>query len=551
MKTVVIFGAGIAGLSAAHEFAQLGYKVLVYEANHNAGGFFRSSRTANNMPIEYSWHGIGPWYHNVFDVMKQIPFDEQGSVYDKGLSRPMNFGIALDNIKKNFDDSYIFDKPKAFRMSALNQLKSAWLILKTWAANKRTYNYYSTLNAAEQWDLLIGTRSAKTWKATFGPWIGSDWKNVSLHHVGQFFRKNLMSGPTYDHKADAQGPAWKHGSRDGWLLLSGPSNECWINKWVTHLEKNNVEFFWDQSLYSFDFDGSAITAAHLASGIKVVADLYVLAINPFFAADIIQRTPALRKDDQLKLFEPLTKDGPHTQVSFRIAFHELIKWPRERTAIIIADSEFNLTLFAQEQIWSTKVALGAGVKSLWTGTACIATVPGRVYGLPLTQCTKEQFITEVTTQIIDCQELNFLIQQANDGRSLKTFAIDAIEVWHEWHFSPKGITPQQPKWVNNTNNQPYLPTQETSIANLLIAGAHTKTTADLWSVEAAVESGRRAAQTINKNVKVITQYKPLLLRALSRIDDIFFTLNMPHLLDILLAGLFIIITTLIIKTLFL
>ena len=78
-KTVAVYGAGIAGLTAAHEFAQRGWQVSVYEANHDAGGFFRSARKAGdrNMPSEYSWHGMGPWYHNAFDLMRQIPFDER------------------------------------------------------------------------------------------------------------------------------------------------------------------------------------------------------------------------------------------------------------------------------------------------------------------------------------------------------------------------------------------------------------------------------------------------------------------------------------------
>ena len=38
-KSVAIFGGGIAGLTAAHEFAKLGYKVKVFEANADAGGF--------------------------------------------------------------------------------------------------------------------------------------------------------------------------------------------------------------------------------------------------------------------------------------------------------------------------------------------------------------------------------------------------------------------------------------------------------------------------------------------------------------------------------
>ena len=58
-KRVAIFGAGIAGLSAAHEFAKLGYIVHVYELENSAGGFFRSSRMpSNHEATEYSWHGI-------------------------------------------------------------------------------------------------------------------------------------------------------------------------------------------------------------------------------------------------------------------------------------------------------------------------------------------------------------------------------------------------------------------------------------------------------------------------------------------------------------
>jgi uncharacterized protein with NAD-binding domain and iron-sulfur cluster len=83
MKSIIIFGAGIAGLSAAHELVRLGYAVSVYEVNAQPGGFFRSSRLEqDNMPTEYSWHGMGPWYHNTFDLLQGIPFSQKGNVYD-------------------------------------------------------------------------------------------------------------------------------------------------------------------------------------------------------------------------------------------------------------------------------------------------------------------------------------------------------------------------------------------------------------------------------------------------------------------------------------
>ncbi|MGN6547115.1 MAG: FAD-dependent oxidoreductase [Aureliella sp.] len=327
-----------------------------------------------------------------------------------------------------------------------------------------------------------------------------------------------------------------HGARDGWLLLRGPSSECWFDKWVAYLRNKGVSFSFGAPLHKLDYDGTKITAAHLESGTEVRADVYVLATTPFAAAEILDRTPELARQDQLRLFRPLVQDGPHVQVSFRIAFSEKIRWPRERTAIVIADSEFNLTIFAQESAWRDEVSLGDGVRSLWTGTACVATVPGRLYGLPLRRCTKEQFISEVLAQLGSCEGLDALVKEANDGRSWKTFPILRVEVWHEWQFSPEGITSPQPKWVNTTHTQPYQPTQATPVLNLVLAGAHTKTQADVWSIEAAVESGRRAAHAIEPSVAVTPQYKAPWLRALGAVDNVLFAIGGPHVLDVLLIA---------------
>jgi len=547
MKKVAVFGAGIAGLSAAHEFTRLGYNVSVYEANCEAGGFFRSARMPEhqNMPSEYSWHGLGPWYHNVFDVMKQISFDETGSVYDKSLSRPIDFGIAPDKGRIEFRSPDRLPVSRMLRMSGLDSLKWGWLMLKPWASNRRSFENYSRLNASEQWKPVLSNLGLRTWRSLFGPWIGSDWTKISFHTVGQFCRKLVISRPSHHHMADEEGPAWTHKQGNGWLVLRGPSSEYWFDKWVAHLEKSGVDFFWEQPLYKLDYDGKKITTARLASGDAVQADIYVLAANPFAAVEILERTPELAKEDQLRLFKPLTQDGPHTQVSFRIAFAEKIKWPHKRLGVVIADSEYNLTFCAQEQVWAPDVDLGVGVKSLWTGTACVGTVPGRLYGVPIVECTKEQFIEEVKAQLFGCEGFDTFIKEANGGRSLSTFPIIRFEVWHEWRFSPTGIRPYQPKWVTTTNTQPYQPTQATSIANLVLAGAHTQTAADVWSIEGAVESGRRAAQAIEPSVKVISQYKSWWLRVLGAIDDILFSIRAPHVLNFILAGLLIMLALLV------
>jgi uncharacterized protein with NAD-binding domain and iron-sulfur cluster len=117
-KKVAIFGAGIAGLTVAHELARRGWLVSVYEPNAEAGGFFRSARRMvdDNTPSEYSWHGMGPWYYNFFDLMKEIPFDESHSMYEKALSRPIDFGLAADDGQTQFDDTWLLNIKGMFRM---------------------------------------------------------------------------------------------------------------------------------------------------------------------------------------------------------------------------------------------------------------------------------------------------------------------------------------------------------------------------------------------------------------------------------------------------
>jgi len=536
MKSIVIFGAGIAGLTAAHELAQLGYTISVYEVNVQPGGFFRSSQLSqNNMPTEYSWHGMGPWYHNTFDLMQHIPFNEKGNIYDLALSRPIDFGIFPDTDKAQFYKG-LKSIPKMFRMNSWEFIKWFYLMLKIWTSNNRSKIQYDKLNAAQAWQPLLKDRAYKTWRSCFGPWIGSDWSKVSLHTTGDFFRKQLTTKPTHQHKADQNGPAWTQGAGDGWLLLKGPSSEYWFNPWVKYLKEKGVQFFWEKALTKLEFDGANIISAFCGDE-KIKGDIYILAINPFITADILSETPALERQEELRLFKPLIQDGPHTQVSFRLAFSEKIKFPRARTAVIISDSEFNLTLFAEEQAWDKEVNLGQNIKSLWTGTSCISSVPGRIYHKPVNNCTKEEFIEEVKAQILSCGALNELIKEANNGRELKEFSIIKIEVWSEWKFSSAGIKPLQSKWVNTTNTQAYLPAQKTPVVNLFLAGAHTQTQAQVWSIEGAVESGRRAAKAIDDRVEVLDQYQPVWIKILSKIDDILYTIKMPQLIDSIFLSL--------------
>jgi hypothetical protein len=110
-------------------------------------------------------------------------------------------------------------------------------MLKAWTSNKRSRSKYDKLNAAQSWKPLLKDTAWKTWRSCFGPWIGSDWANVSLHTTGDFFREQLTTKPPHEHKADHKGPAWTQEAGIGWLLFKGPSSEYLFAPWIKQLKK--------------------------------------------------------------------------------------------------------------------------------------------------------------------------------------------------------------------------------------------------------------------------------------------------------------------------
>src|SRR3569832_1844573 len=88
-KSVAILGGGVAGLSAAHELAERGYKVDVYERKPVLGGKARSIPVPNSaegsrqpLPGEHGFRFFPGFYRHVTDTMRRIPYGAHGNTYD-------------------------------------------------------------------------------------------------------------------------------------------------------------------------------------------------------------------------------------------------------------------------------------------------------------------------------------------------------------------------------------------------------------------------------------------------------------------------------------
>src|SRR6266545_7777511 len=79
-RTVAILGGGVAGLTAAHELAERGFDVTVYERKA-LGGKARSMPVAATaaggrkpLPGEHGFRFFPGFYHHIPDTMRRIPF---------------------------------------------------------------------------------------------------------------------------------------------------------------------------------------------------------------------------------------------------------------------------------------------------------------------------------------------------------------------------------------------------------------------------------------------------------------------------------------------
>lgn len=498
-RTVAILGGGVGGLSAAHELAERGFQVRVFERKPIFGGKARSLEVPNsaasghkNLPGEHGFRFFPNFYKHVIDTMKRIPYSgNAGGVFDNivpgtraQIARDGKMSIiAVARYPVTIDD-WVTTLQATVNAAELGIPESEVLFyvdrlltLLTSCEERRVQEY----EKIPWWDFIDAVHKSEPYQRFLARGMtrsmvairAEEGSTRTVGYIGLQLTLGLLKiGDPVDH------------------LLNGPTNERWIDPWIRYLQSLGVEVHSSARLVRFNMKGSAISSVTIeidGGQQEVTADYYVCAlpaeaIAPLLTDDMKRAAPSIANIDKLR-----------TSWMNGIQFYLGRDVPVVNGHSIYIDSPWALTSISQRQFWgiSQMNQYGNGeLGGILSVDISDWNSPGILYGKPAMQCTAEEIKNEVWEQIK--AHLNVEgAQQLQDANLLNWFLDPDIEF-----PNPSQATNLEPLLINTAGSLAYRPEAHTEIPNLFLASDYVHTYSDLACMEGANEAARRATNAI-------------------------------------------------------
>lgn len=501
---VAVLGGGVAGLTAAHELAERGFEVTVYE-RRALGGKARSIAVPGSgrdgradLWGEHGFRFFPGFYRHIPDTMRRIPFaGNANGVWDNLVAAPEA------RFSRRDADDVLIPMGKAGRMWATPEDFRETVSSAISTTAKMPYD--DALYFANR--LLVFNTSCDARR--YGQWDNMSWRDyVGARHRSTEFRMlmsrtlttllvaakdDLASTRTIGNMGEQFLGNPLEIANDGALdrLLNGPTNEAWIDPWIARLRELGVRFETGE-VRGLELSGNRIAAARMVDGSgaarSIDADHFVCAVSVEVARTLL--TPEiLELRPELAGMHQLTVDWM-TGIQFYLRRPSAIA----RGHVAYVDSPWSLTSIAQDQFWPrTRLAdHGDG-----TVADCLSVdisdwnTPGILYGKTAKECTHDEIAREVWAQLK--VHLNDNSELLRDEDLHSWFLDSGIS----WDAANRRNVNADPLLINTAGSWALRPeTHGGGIENLFLAGDYVRTNVDLATMEGACESARKAVNAL-------------------------------------------------------
>lgn len=545
-KRVAVLGGGIAGLTAAHELAERGFEVTVYE-RRALGGKARSIPVPGSatdgrpeLPGEHGFRFFPGFYQHIPDTMRRIPFGANpDGVWNNLVAVPearfarldgddfrvaLDFSAPTDPGKPGFAETLGAALATALKISPTEGLFFANRLL--------VFNTSCDARRFQQWEYMS--------------WLDFVRGHERSHEFRSLLSRTLTSimVAAKDHMASVRtignmgeqflGNPLGIGN-DGALdrVLAGPTNLTWIDPWTEHLRGLGVRFALGTEVRGLEVRDRRVSGVRVVdeSGTArtVEADHVVVALSAerareLWSPDVLAVRPELEGMNRLVV-------DWMTGIQYYLRSNPDIS--PGHTAYI--DSPWSLTSISQNALWARKLAeYGDGsVRDCLSVDISDWHTPGILYGKPATECTHEEIAREAWAQMK--AHLNDRAELLRDA-DLHSWFLDPAIVWQA---SAGRNTNADPLLINTAGSWDLRPEPHGALENLFLAGDYVRTNVDLATMEGANESARAAVNALldatgsnAPRCAMYTLHRAAELEPLRRIDADRFAAGLPNVLDV-------------------